>query len=65
VRRYDRSVRRYVLWAPLYPLFYWGLISCAAVRATVGGFVRRPSGVVTWAIPRYPESAAREQKSAS
>ncbi len=51
--RYDRSVRRYAWWLPLYPLIYWMLTALVAVRATAGGFVQRPSGAVTWTQQRY------------
>ena len=53
--RYDRRVRRYALWAPLYPLVYWLLSASAALRATLPGVLRRPSGVSTWSIPRYAD----------
>jgi biofilm PGA synthesis N-glycosyltransferase PgaC len=51
--RYDRNVRRFAWWLPLYPLIYWGLTAVVSVRATAGGFIRRPSGAVTWTQERY------------
>jgi biofilm PGA synthesis N-glycosyltransferase PgaC len=51
--RYDHSVRRYALWVPLYPLAYWALTAVVSVRSTAGGFLRRPSGAVTWTQQRY------------
>ncbi|MDA0168263.1 hypothetical protein OJ998_04125 [Solirubrobacter taibaiensis] len=51
-RRYDTRIWRSVLWLPLYPLIYWVLLSAAAVRGTLPGALRRPSGPVTWHIPR-------------
>lgn len=54
-RRHDPTIQRYVLWAPIYPLVYWGLGALAAVRAGVPGFVRKPAGAVTWSVPRYSE----------
>jgi len=51
--RYDPAVRRYALWLPLYPLIYWGLNTLASARGTLPGFVRRPSGTVTWNSERY------------
>ena len=51
-RRYDPRVWRSLLWLPLFPLFYWLLLSAAAVRGTMPGAIRRPSGPVTWHIPR-------------
>lgn len=50
--RYDKRVRRYLLWAPLYPLVYWILLSAAATRATLGGILRKPTGAVTWTQSR-------------
>ncbi len=51
--RYDPAVRRYALWLPLYPLAYWGLNTLASARGTLPGFLRRPSGTVTWNSERY------------
>jgi poly-beta-1,6-N-acetyl-D-glucosamine synthase len=52
--RYDRSVRRYALWIPVYPIAYWMLSAAAAVRGTLPGLLRagdeRP---VTWKQQRY------------
>ena len=51
-RRYDPRIWRSLLWLPLFPLFYWLLLSAAAVRGTLPGALRRPSGPVTWHVPR-------------
>jgi biofilm PGA synthesis N-glycosyltransferase PgaC len=51
--RYDRRVRRYLWWAPLYPLIYWVLTALVAVRSTGGGILRRPTGTVTWTQQRF------------
>jgi len=52
--RYDRSVRRYALWIPLYPLLYWMLSAAAAVRGTLPGLLRtRSTTPVTWKQQRY------------
>lgn len=51
-RRYDTRIWRSVLWLPLYPLIYWVLLPAAAVRVTLPGALRPPSGPVTWHIPR-------------
>jgi hypothetical protein len=54
---YDGRVRRYAVWAPLYPLIYWVLTALVAVRATSGGVFKRPSGPVTWTQERYGATA--------
>jgi biofilm PGA synthesis N-glycosyltransferase PgaC len=54
--RYDRRVRRYGWWLPLYPLVYWAMTALVAVRATGGGLLRRPTGAVTWTQQRYGPS---------
>jgi poly-beta-1,6-N-acetyl-D-glucosamine synthase len=51
--RYDRRVRRYGWWLPLYPVVYWAMTAIVAVRATGGGVLRRPAGAVTWTQKRY------------
>lgn len=51
--RYDRRVRRYLWWAPLYPLIYWVLTALVAVRSTAIGVLRRPTGTVTWTQERF------------
>jgi len=50
---YDPRVRRYLWWAPLYPLIYWALTALVAVRSTAGGILRRPTGTVTWKQQRF------------
>jgi biofilm PGA synthesis N-glycosyltransferase PgaC len=51
-RRYDPRIWRSLLWLPLFPLFYWLLLSAAAVRGTLPGALKRPSGPVTWHVQR-------------
>jgi biofilm PGA synthesis N-glycosyltransferase PgaC len=52
--RYDRSVRRYALWIPVYPLAYWMLTAAASLRGTLPGLLRAPAAVpVTWKQQRY------------
>jgi poly-beta-1,6-N-acetyl-D-glucosamine synthase len=51
--RYDPRVRRYLWWAPLYPLIYWVLTALVAVRSTASGIVQRPTGTVTWTQQRF------------
>lgn len=47
--RYDRRVRRYALWMPLYPLIYWVLATLASARSTIPGFLSPPAdSPVTW-----------------
>jgi poly-beta-1,6-N-acetyl-D-glucosamine synthase len=56
--RYDRSVRRYAFWIPIYPLAYWMLSAAAAVRGTLPGLLRRRSTApVTWTQERPADSA--------
>jgi biofilm PGA synthesis N-glycosyltransferase PgaC len=55
--RYDRSVRRYAFWIPIYPLAYWMLTAAAAVRGTLPGLLRaRSAAPVTWTQQRYEHS---------
>jgi biofilm PGA synthesis N-glycosyltransferase PgaC len=54
--RYDRTIWRYALWAPLYPLFYWLAVAFVAARATVPGFLRRPTAPALWRSQRYGEA---------
>jgi biofilm PGA synthesis N-glycosyltransferase PgaC len=46
--RYDPAARRFVLWAPLYPLAYWVLMAAASTRSTIPGFIGRRRRVGTW-----------------
>jgi poly-beta-1,6-N-acetyl-D-glucosamine synthase len=50
--RYDHRIWRAALWLPLFPLLYWFLLAAAAVRGTIPGVIRRPTGPVTWHVPR-------------
>lgn len=51
--RRDPTVRRYALWAPIYPIAYWLLQAVVTVQATLPGFLRRPAGAVVWGAARY------------
>jgi poly-beta-1,6-N-acetyl-D-glucosamine synthase len=52
-RRYDRSVTRSLLIAPLYPLVYWALMAVVTVRSTIPAlFARRTNAVARWHTPR-------------
>jgi poly-beta-1,6-N-acetyl-D-glucosamine synthase len=52
-RRYDRSVTRSLLIAPLFPIFYWALTSAVTVRSTIPAlFARRPDAVARRHTPR-------------
>jgi len=44
--RYDRSVRRSFVVAPLYPLVYWALMAAVTVRSTLPAVLRRDRGAV-------------------
>jgi poly-beta-1,6-N-acetyl-D-glucosamine synthase len=53
--RYDPAQFRALLLGPLYPLLYWLLAGCAALRSEVPAFVRGPREErVVWDIPRTP-----------
>ena len=50
---YNRPARRFYLWAPIYPLFYWLLMLIITVRATPGALLgRRPPGCKQQRLPR-------------
>jgi biofilm PGA synthesis N-glycosyltransferase PgaC len=58
-RRYDRSVTRSLLIAPLYPLLYWALMAVVTVRSTIPAlFARRTSAVARWHTPREDDTTA-------
>jgi len=50
--RYDTSVGRSFLFAPLYPLIYWVLMALITVRSTVPALVARQGDVARWHTPR-------------
>jgi biofilm PGA synthesis N-glycosyltransferase PgaC len=50
--RYNRTVGRFYLWAPLYPLFYWMLMLLITVRATPGALLGRRGATTHWHTPR-------------
>ncbi|HEY3002793.1 MAG TPA: glycosyltransferase family 2 protein [Kribbellaceae bacterium] len=52
-RRYDRSIGRSFLVAPLYPLLYWALMAVVTVRSTIPALVaRNRPAVARWHTPR-------------
>ncbi len=53
--RYDPSVRRYFLWAPIYPIAYWVMVAAAAVGGTIPGLLADRDGPVTWTQERYDQ----------
>jgi len=58
-RRYDRSVTRSLLVAPLYPIVYWALMAVVTVRSTIPAlFARRQDAVARWHTPREADTAA-------
>lgn len=50
--RYDRRVGEAYLWAPLYPLGYWLLMTAVTVRSTIPGLLRLPTGPARWRTAR-------------
>jgi biofilm PGA synthesis N-glycosyltransferase PgaC len=59
-RRYDRSVTRSLLIAPLYPLLYWALMAVVTVRSTIPAlFARRTKAVARWHTPREDDTSAK------
>jgi len=58
-RRYDASVTRSLLIAPLYPLLYWALMAVVTVRSTIPAlFARRTNAVARWHTPREHDTTA-------
>jgi biofilm PGA synthesis N-glycosyltransferase PgaC len=58
-RRYDRSVTRSLLVAPLYPVVYWALMAAVTVRSTIPALLtRRPDAVARWHTPREGDTTA-------
>jgi biofilm PGA synthesis N-glycosyltransferase PgaC len=58
-RRYDRSVTRSLLVAPLYPVVYWALMAAVTFRSTIPALLaRRPDAVARWHTPREGDTAA-------
>jgi biofilm PGA synthesis N-glycosyltransferase PgaC len=51
---YNRPVRRFYLWAPIYPLFYWLLMLIITVRATPGALLGRRPATTHWHTTRVP-----------
>lgn len=52
---FDPPIWKQVLWAPWYPLCYWVMCVATVLRKTVPGFLRRPTGLSVWSIPREEE----------
>jgi hypothetical protein len=51
-RRYDRSVSKSFLIAPLYPLGYWLLMAVVTVVSTLPALLRRQPSVARWSTVR-------------
>src|SRR5215211_5583868 len=56
-RHYNRSVGRFYLWAPLYPLFYWMLMLMVTVAATPAALFGRKHKTSHWRTARVPVEA--------
>ena len=50
--RYNRTVARFYLWAPMYPLFYWMLMLVVTVVSTPAAFLGRRTATSHWHTPR-------------
>lgn len=50
--RYNRSVARFYLWAPRYPLFYWMLMLIVTVTATPAALLGRKQATSHWRTAR-------------
>jgi len=55
--RYNRGVGRFYLWAPMYPLFYWGVMLLITIAATPGALVGRRAKTSHWKTERAPVEA--------
>jgi len=65
-RRYDKSVSRSFLLAPLYPLIYWALMALVTVRSTLPALVARPRATVArWHTRRESDEPAEQTVEAS
>ncbi len=51
-RRYNRSVGRFLLWAPIYPLFYWMVMLVVTVVSTPGALFGRRAATSHWRTAR-------------
>ena len=60
--RYDPSVRRSFLIAPIYPLVYWALMAAVTVRSTLPALLRSGRrSLAIWHTPREDSGAAGQQ----
>jgi hypothetical protein len=60
-RHHDPRIRAQWPWAPCYPVYYWVLCACSAVRGTLPGLLTRSPKVSTWNTARtvpQPRTAA-------
>jgi len=63
--RYDRSVRRSFLVAPIYPLFYWALMAAVTVRSTLPALARSGrQSLAIWHTPRTQAAVVAAQRAA-
>jgi poly-beta-1,6-N-acetyl-D-glucosamine synthase len=51
-QHYNRRVRRFYLWAAMYPLFYWGLMLIITVTATPAALLGRRRATSHWKTDR-------------
>jgi len=51
-QHYNRRVRRFYLWAAMYPLFYWGLMLVITVSATPAALLGRRRSTSHWKTDR-------------
>jgi biofilm PGA synthesis N-glycosyltransferase PgaC len=51
-QHYNRGVRRFYLWAAMYPLFYWGLMLMITVTATPSALLGRRRATSHWTTER-------------
>jgi biofilm PGA synthesis N-glycosyltransferase PgaC len=51
-QHYNRGVRRFYLWAAMYPLFYWGLMLYITVTATPAALLGRRRATSHWKTDR-------------
>jgi biofilm PGA synthesis N-glycosyltransferase PgaC len=57
-RRYNPGIERAFLWAAMYPLFYWMLMTVVTVRATLPALLRRRSATSHWRTERVAAGPA-------
>jgi hypothetical protein len=61
-RHYNPKVARFFLWAPIYPLFYWGLMTVITVISTPKALFGRPARTSHWKTSRVPAAPTRRPR---